>query len=263
MDTECVVELGPTYKVLFPLIQYKADQAVRKLMQMPVTVVEMCLKGPGSQKLYVLESIPGVNVGKLVTIAEKCLSKSSPKAEISKEMLQDLCNLATAESDRLLIKYACCKGQTLSKKQSIALYGFHDFNHQEEKINNAISELKEMREAVELLGKVKDKAILQGLGLSLSSDESSSVDASSSGSETDTECAWISDNEHDTLQGCSSQNSYPENCIDDHTQIQQENSCLATINHFHMFQVQTLILILPWRRTDHLFLQCQIWNIFC
>ena len=112
-------------------------------MQMPVTVVELCLKGPGSQKLYVLESIPGVNVGKLVAIAEKCLSKS-------KEMLQDLCNLATAQSDKLLIKYACCKGQTLFKKQSIALYGFHDFNHQEEKINNAISELKEMHEAVEL-----------------------------------------------------------------------------------------------------------------
>lgn len=80
-------------------------------MQMPVTVVEMCLKGPGSQKLYVLESIPGVNVGKLVAIAEKCLSKSSPKAGISKEMLQDLCNLSAAESDRLLIKCACCKGQ--------------------------------------------------------------------------------------------------------------------------------------------------------
>lgn len=46
---------------LFPLINYKADQAVRKLMQMPVTVVEMCLKGPGSRKLYVLESISGVN----------------------------------------------------------------------------------------------------------------------------------------------------------------------------------------------------------
>lgn len=96
---------------------------------MPVTVVEMCVKGPGSQKLYVLESIPGVNVGKLVAIAEKCLSKPFPKAGILKEMLQDLCNLATAESYRLLIKYACCKGQTLSKKQSIALYGFHDFNH--------------------------------------------------------------------------------------------------------------------------------------
>ena len=54
--------------------------------------------------------------------------------------------------------------------------------------------------------------------MSRSSDESSSMDACSSGSETDTECAWISENEHDTLQGCCSQNSsYPENSIDDHT----------------------------------------------
>ena len=72
-----MVELGPTYKVLFPLIKYKADQAVRKLMQMLVTVVAILLKGPGSQKLYVLESIPGENGGTLATFAEKCLSKSS------------------------------------------------------------------------------------------------------------------------------------------------------------------------------------------
>ena len=118
------------------------------------------------------------------------------------------------------------KAKRYPRKQSIALYGFHDFNHQEENINNAISGLKQMREAVELLGKVKDKAILQGLGLSLSSDESSSVDASRSGSETDTECAWISDNEHDTLQG-SSQNSYPENCTDDHTKFNRKTVALV------------------------------------
>ena len=139
------------------------------------------------------------------------------RQEYQKKCCKILCNLATAESDKLLIKYACCKSQTLSKKQSISLYDFHDFNHQEEKINSAISKLKEMRAAVEVLGKVKDKAILQGFGLSLSSEESSSVDSCSSGSETDTECAWISDNEQNTLQSCSSQNSYPENCTDDHT----------------------------------------------
>ena len=50
-----------------------------------------------------------MNVEKLVAIAEKCLSKSSPKAGISKEMLQDWCNLATAESDRLLISMLVAK----------------------------------------------------------------------------------------------------------------------------------------------------------
>ena len=73
------------YKVLFPLINYKADQAVRKVMQMSVTVVEMCLKGPRSQKLYVLESIPGVNMENLVAIVEKCLSDHHLRQEYQKK----------------------------------------------------------------------------------------------------------------------------------------------------------------------------------
>ena len=54
-----------------------------------------------------------------------------------------------------------------------------------------------MREAVELLAKVKEKAVLQGFGLSFSSDEENSTETSSSSSSgTDEDCLWISDNEH-------------------------------------------------------------------
>jgi hypothetical protein len=192
-----VVELATAYKFCFPLVNYKADQAVRKLMQMPVTIVQMSLKGPGSQKLYVLESMPGVDLKVVVKLAEKCFSQNSPKTGMTKAMLKDLCMLATIESDRLLIKYACCKGQNLTQKKSSELYGFSNFNSQESKISNAIEELNEMREAVELLAKVKEKAVLQGFGLSFSSDEENSTETSSSSSSgTDEDCLWISDNEH-------------------------------------------------------------------
>lgn len=52
-----VIDLSATYKAVFPLIQYKTEQAVRKVMQMPVSVIQMTLNGPGSQKLYVLENV--------------------------------------------------------------------------------------------------------------------------------------------------------------------------------------------------------------
>lgn len=45
---ECVVELASSYKRNFPLVKYKAEQAVRKLLQMPVTIIQMTLNGPGS-----------------------------------------------------------------------------------------------------------------------------------------------------------------------------------------------------------------------
>jgi hypothetical protein len=162
IQKECVVELATAYKFCFPLVNYKSDQAVRKLMQMPVTIVQMSLKGPGSQKLYVLESMPGVDLKVVVKLAEKCFLQNSPKTGMTKAMLKHVCMLATNESDRLLIKYACCKGQNLTQKKSSELYGFSNFNSQESKISNAIEinaiELNEMREAVELLAKVKEKS---------------------------------------------------------------------------------------------------------
>ncbi len=106
IQKECVVELATAYKFCFPLVNYKSDQAVRKLMQMPVTIVQMSLKGPGSQKLYVLESMPGVDLKVVVKLAKKCFSQNSPKTGMTKAMLKDVCMLATNESDRRLIKYA-------------------------------------------------------------------------------------------------------------------------------------------------------------
>ena len=108
-------------------------------------------------------------------------------------MLKDLCNLASSESDRLLIKYACCKGQNLSSNDSSKIYGFTNFTKQETKINEAISSLREVREAVDMLATVKDKAILEGFGLTISSDEDSLKDESCSDSEA--ECNWISEGE--------------------------------------------------------------------
>jgi hypothetical protein len=58
----------------------------------------------------------------------------------------------------------------LSSNKSTAIYGFADFHKQEAKINEAIRELKEVCEAVDMLATVKDKAILQGFGLTISSD---------------------------------------------------------------------------------------------
>ena len=239
-----MVELAATYKVFFPLVNYKADQAIRKLMQMHVTVVQMSLNGPASQKLYVLESMPGADVQRVVKLAEKCLSQSPSETGMSKAILQDLCNLASNESDRLLIKYACCKGQNLPKKKSSALYGFSDFNRQESNINSAISELEEMREAVVLLAKVKDKAVLQGFGLDLSSDEQNSTETCSSTTGTDEDCVWISDNEHvhhgspiSDQENCTNAKEQQRNaaesenashCLQSHMQSQDPDIALET-----------------------------------
>lgn len=203
VEKECIVELSSAYKTFFPLIPYKADQAIRKVMQMPVAVVQLSLQGPGSQRLYLLANVPGMDFQRFARITEQCLPQTSTRTGMTKAMLKDLCNLASLESDRLLIKFSCCKGQNLSSNKSTAIYGFTDFHKQEAKINEAIRELKEVREAVDMLATVKDKAILQGFGLTISSDEDSETSKSCSGSEA--ECEWISEEEDGGPVQCANQ----------------------------------------------------------
>lgn len=59
-----------------------------------------------------LESLEGFDIPKVINIAEKCLSGNSiVQTGLSMATLKDFCSLASSKSDRLLIKYACCKGQ--------------------------------------------------------------------------------------------------------------------------------------------------------
>ena len=120
VEKECIVELSSAYKTFFPLIPYKADQAIRKVMQMPVAVVQLSLQGPGSQRLYLLANVPGMDFQRFARITEQCLPQTSTRTGMTKAMLKDLCNLASSESGRLLIKFSCCKGQNLSSNKWIS-----------------------------------------------------------------------------------------------------------------------------------------------
>lgn len=197
-----IVELASTYQACFPHLKYRSEQAVRKLMQIPVAVVQMKLGNAGSQKLFAIENVPDLNAQRFKALAQTLLPKPSPNSGITKATLRDLCKLASTESDRLLIKYVCCKGQNLSNKNASSLYGFSNFHQQESKIMTAVNEIKELQEAVNALAEIDDKILLQGFGIALSDDESGksgdeSGDSALCSEVDDVECIWISDSEED------------------------------------------------------------------
>ena len=68
------------------------------------------------------------------------MGKSDRKitANMPKESLLLLCNLASSEADQLLIKYTACKSMGLSAKSAKTLYRFQDLHKQEERIMDAI-----------------------------------------------------------------------------------------------------------------------------
>ena len=93
-------------------------------MQLPVVVIRLWLNGPGSQKLYVTEKMKDVEYSIFPVLVNKfVVSRKRQVPDLSKELLQGLCQLASTEKDRCLIKYVVCHSHSLGSKQSQHLYG--------------------------------------------------------------------------------------------------------------------------------------------
>lgn len=133
-----IVELADTYRMIFSNLVYKSDLVIRKIMQLPVSVFRMQLHGPGSAKLFVTEKIDGVDYNSFVPLLQKVWQKECSASTLNKKTLKELCNLASSNADKLLIKYVCCEAQNLSMNKAKKLYGFQNFQQQKEKINDAL-----------------------------------------------------------------------------------------------------------------------------
>ena len=190
-----IVELAVTYRMVFPHLAYKSDLAVRKVMQLPVCVFRMTTMGHGSEKLYITGKIDGVDYKSFVPLAEKVWQTQESVSRLNNTMLKELCNLASSDTDKLLIKYICCEAQNFSMNKARRFYGFQNFNQQKENINNAIVEMKEIHEVVEELATVKDHAVLRGFGISVEDELCSSGPEGSSSPAEDSEndVEWLSD----------------------------------------------------------------------
>lgn len=192
------VEFANTYRMIFSNFVYKRDLVIRKIMQLPVSVFRMQLHGPGSAKLFVTAKIDGVDYNSFVALLQKVWQKECSASRLNKKTLKELCNLASSNADKLLIKYVCCEAQNLSMNKAKKLYGFQNFQQQKEKINDALEQMKEIHEVVEELAKVKDETVLKGFGISLdddlSSGESGNSATESDGSEGEqADVEWLSD----------------------------------------------------------------------
>ena len=94
--------------------------------------------------------------------------------------------LAAAESDaereRITYAVAATSGQSNTKLRSI--YGFEDIQRRKERVENALREAREIREAVDSIASIQEKAVLSSFGIQVDSDDSDDDDEES---ETDTE----------------------------------------------------------------------------
>ena len=153
--------------------KYKTDKAVKRLMQLPV--VAFPVKEHERVTLYVTES-EGLNCSKVQTLVQNLLEMLKKHvSDFDKSTLSLICDLATSEVDKKLIRYTALISTGISSTQPRKLYGITESTKLKVEVSQAIKEASEIQEAVNKLSLVQEKCMLQSIGIK---DETNSSDES-------------------------------------------------------------------------------------
>ena len=192
-----VVDVAATFRKYYPSLKYKSYNAKRRFMQLPVVVFEISAQGKGSQRLVMLEQQAGVDYITFVSLFHKLIPSDNVALGLNKEILNTLCQLASSESDRKLIKYAACASRNVSAKEASGIYGISSYNRLKSEVEGALQKACEIRNEVLEIAAVEERAFLRTLGVDISSSSESEVDLEASSS-----CEWTSHSEEfDTENG--------------------------------------------------------------
>ena len=106
--------------------------------------------------------------------------KKSPSSspQMTKDHLGQLLSLAQTDRERECIKYAVFKTSGLSASAAQKFYGFSDMTRRADRVERAIEEAQRIREDIQSLAAIQDKAILShGINLPRSSSSSDSEES--------------------------------------------------------------------------------------
>ena len=177
------IRLNEAFSISNPGVKYKSTHAKRKLLQMALAAIRIKEKNNHAVFLVPRESN--------LELARSLLSRLDSEFDIfgkehvkkSVTPIKDV--LAAAESDaereRITYAVAAASGQSNTKLRSI--YGFEDIQRRKERVENALREARKIREAVDSIASIQEKAVLSSFGIQVDSDDSDDDEES----ETDTE----------------------------------------------------------------------------
>ncbi len=190
-----VVPLATLYREHFKC-KYKSDKAIRRIIQLPVVIFR------AFGQLFVTEFVNGVDFPKLVSIVSKFVPAKRINGGLNKESLRLLCELASTEKDRRLIRVAASQGQSANAARNSL--GISNLTIERERVQEAIDEYVEIKNMVNEIAQAKED-VINSFGLARSDPDDSSCSELSIDSDGDS-CDWSSETKCDgteELSGCS------------------------------------------------------------
>ena len=219
---EGIAKVSDVYKRQFPSCNYKSDKAVRRLMQLPVVIFKQ-------EFLFVMEYIPTIDYMEMMAWITKMLPGKAVETKLNKQTLRSLCELASTESDRKLIR--CVATWDMSAKQARKTYAIDDNASKLNRVKQAMAMAKDIQMSVLQLAQLEDIALLKSLGV---------LDDFSSESDTDS-----SGDESENLESDS-------DCVVDSCESGNETHVVAPINNCEIASECDIHLPLPSSNPDQL-----------
>ena len=172
------VPLSSAFKDAFPGLCYQTHSAKQKLLQIPLVSLRIGQPNSGLAQVYLVEYSPCVDYKQLLNVISVFQHRhhqmSMQMLSMTKSDLRDLLKLAQSDRERELISYTASKAAGLSATASRKHFGLEGMKVRAERVEEAIEQAKAIRESVDKLCAVREKAYLTSLGIPADSESNSS-----------------------------------------------------------------------------------------
>ena len=160
--------LREAFNAAFPTATYDITQAKRKFLQMPLVSIRIGKPSSGTSYTLLMERIHNVDYVRMSLILNAlhvAHPQTVPVCGIDNSMVKQLLKLAQSDRERECIRYTVFKASGLTQTQARKKYGFEKMGKRARKVENVISEVQGIREAIDHLANIEDSAYLATLGI--------------------------------------------------------------------------------------------------
>ncbi len=180
--------LAQAFRVASPDGRYTSEVARRLLLQMPLVSVRIGNASQGNSFSILMEKFAGTDYRKLGAIINSLAINNThlPKGvSLEKSVVKMLLSIAQSDQERECLRYAIYKASGMTPSQARRTYGFEGMQARSLTVEATITEIQQIRQAIEDLACIADQALLTRFGIPgvscTTSSESEEEDVTTSG----------------------------------------------------------------------------------
>lgn len=193
---EGFIKLNEAFAMSTPGVKYKAKDAKRKLLQMPLAALK--IKESKTYTVYLVSKETNLQLTRSL-LKRKDWGFQNTGMQMSASLVKELLSATESDAERERLTYGIVKSSGLSHTKLRQLYGFENLKRRQDRVENVLREMREIREAVASIASIQEKAVLQSFGIEVESDEDLEHDES----ETDTDADGEEDSALNVVENTS------------------------------------------------------------